>query len=171
MRELAHRIVHARQFEYLLIVLIVGSAALLGMATYAHLLDRYQGWMAAVWLLTLVVLTLEVLLKMVALSPRVDRYFRDGWNVFDFVIIGCLIIGIAAQSSIANYGIIILLLRLLRLLQGLSTLEEMRLILSTLIRSLPSVGHIVVLLSIVLYAYAVAGHFTFGEDDPEHWEI
>ena len=148
MRELAHRIVHARQFDYLLIVLIVGSAVLLGMATYALLLDRYEGWMGGVWLLTLVTLTLEVLLKMVALLPRVDRYFRDSWNVFDFVIIGSLIIGVAAQSSIADYGIIILLLRLLRLLRGHSTVEEMRLILSTLIRSLPSVGHIVVLLGV-----------------------
>ena len=29
--------------------------------------------------------------------------------------------------------------------------------------------HVVILLGIVLYAYAVAGHVTLGEDDPENW--
>ena len=91
MREFAHRIVHPRPFEYLLVVLIVGSAVWLGMATYAPVLDRYAVGMGLFWLLTLVVLTLEVLLKMVALLPRIDRYFRDGWNVFDFLVVGALI--------------------------------------------------------------------------------
>lgn len=44
--------------------------------------------MVLFWLLSLVVLTLEVLLKMAALLPRIDRYFRDGWNVFDFLVVG-----------------------------------------------------------------------------------
>ena len=46
MRGLAHRIVHARMFEYLLVVLIIGSAALLGTATSDDLVDRYGVWMA-----------------------------------------------------------------------------------------------------------------------------
>ena len=132
MRELAHRIVHTRLFEYLLVVLIVGSSVLLGMATYAHLLDRYEIWMGLFWLLTLAVLILEVLLKMVALLPRVDRYFRDGWNVFDFLVVGALIFGVAVatESVIADYAIIFLLARLLRLLRDLATVEETRLILT-----------------------------------------
>ena len=144
MREFAHRIVHPRPFEYLLVVLIVGSAVWLGMATYAPVLDRYAVGMGLFWLLTLVVLTLEVLLKMVALLPRIDRYFRDGWNVFDFLVVGALIIGgaidSATDSTIADYATIILLLSLLRLLQGLATVEEMRLILLTLLRSIPERG-------------------------------
>ena len=46
MRGLAQRIVHARMFEYLLVVLIIGSAALLGTATSDDLVDRYGIWMA-----------------------------------------------------------------------------------------------------------------------------
>ena len=82
----------------------------------------------------MVVLVLEVLLKMFALSPRVDWYFRDGWNAFDFLAISCLIIGIVAVSSVADYVILIIILiilvPLLRLLQGLSTVQELRLILA-----------------------------------------
>ena len=46
MRGLAQRIVHARMFEYLLVVLIIGSAAVLGVATSDDLVDRYVAWMA-----------------------------------------------------------------------------------------------------------------------------
>ena len=170
MRRLANRIVHARIFEYLLVVLIIGSAALLGIVTLP--IDDHLYLMASValfLLLALVVLILEVILKMIALSPRVDRYFRDGWNTFDFLTISFLLISIIAFQSWGGYGILIMLVRLLRLLQGLSTIQDLRLIVSTLIRSIPSVGHIVVLLCIILYGYALIGHRTFGEHDPARW--
>lgn len=173
MRRLADRIVNARAFEYILIVLIIGSAVLLGVATSEYLSDRYGIWMGLFWLLTLLVLVLEALLKMFALSLRVDRYFRDGWNAFDFLTISFLIISIATYqpSSVdyADYGILIMLVRLLRLLRSLSTVQELRLILTTLIRSVPSVGHIVILLGILLYVYGYVGHSNFGEHDPVHW--
>ena len=169
MRGLAHRIVEARSFEYLLIVLIIGSAVALGMATSDDLYDRYAVWMGLFVLLALVVLVLEVLLKMLALSPRAYRYFMDGWNVFDFLAISFLIISLAVFPAISYYGILIILVRLLRLLHGLSAVHELRMILSTLFRSVPSVGHIVVLLTIILYVYALVGHRSFGEHDPEHW--
>ena len=78
MRGLAKRTVHARKFEYLLVVLIIGSAIMQGLRLS---LDTEPVWLlylsGSFWLMMLVVLVLEVLLKMVALSPRVDRYFRD----------------------------------------------------------------------------------------------
>ena len=117
----------------------------------------------------MVVLVLEVLLKMFALWPRVDRYFRDGWNAFDFLAISSLLISIMAVSSVAAYVMFIFLVRLPRLIQGFSTVQELRLILAALIRSIPSVGHIVVLLGIVLYGYAFDGQQIFGEYDPAHW--
>ena len=121
------------------------------------------------WLLTIAVLVLEALLKMIALSPRIDRYFRNGWNAFDFLAIGFLIIGIAADLSLASYGLLLLSVRLLRLLRGLSTVQDLQLILSTLFRSIPGLGHIVVLMGIVLYSFALVGYYTFGEHDPENW--
>ena len=169
MRELAHRIVHARRFEYLLIILIIGSAVLLGLATSDYLYDRFEIWMGLFLILALTMLILEVLLKMFALLPRVDRYFRDGWNVFDFLAISFVIIGIAAYEGVAGYGILIISVRLLRLLRGLSTVAELRMILSTLFRSIPSLVHIVVLQGIIIYIYALVGYGLFGEHDAARW--
>ena len=181
MRELAHRIVHARRFEYLLVFLILGSAILQGVGISVlpeefGTSDQPLGWFhyllftfAMFWLLTGAVLVLEALLKMIALSPRIDRYFRNGWNAFDFLAIGFVIISIAADLSLVSYGFLLISVRLLRLLRGLSTVQDLQLILSTLFRSLPGLGHIVVLMGIVLYSFALVGYFNFGEHDPENW--
>ncbi len=169
MRRSAYRIAHSSRFEYLLVILIIGSAVLLGLGTSDYLDEWVWVGMGLFFILALTMLILEVLLKMFALSPRVDRYFRDGWNVFDFLTIGFLIISFAVYSSITAFGILIILVRLLRLLRGLSTIQELRVILSTLFRSIPGLAHIVVLLSVIGYVYALVGHWYFGEHDPAHW--
>ena len=169
MRGLAHRIVHARWFEYFLTVLIIGTSVSQGIASSDYLFERYIIWIGFFVILLLGALVLEVLLKMFALSPRAYRYFRNGWNVFDFLTISFMIIALAVFPSAADYGPFILLVRLLRLLRGLSTVQELRVILSTLFRSIPSLGHIVVLLGVIVYVYALIGNGSFGEHDPEHW--
>ncbi len=173
MRGLAHRIVPARKLrkvEYLLVVLISVNSILQGLRLS---LDTRPDWLlylgASFWVLMLVVLVLEVLLKMFALSPRIDRYFRDSWNAFDFLVISSLIVSVVVFDSIVSHELLILLVRLLRLLRGLSIVRELNLILSTLLRSIPSMGYIAVLLGIVLYSYAVVGFKNFEEHDPERW--
>jgi len=61
------------------------------------------------------------------------------------------------------------LARLLRVARLISTIPELRLIVSTLIRSIPSMGHVLLLMSIIFYIYAVAGYHIFHEHDPTHW--
>ena len=162
MRLKAQRIVQARRFEYLLAILIIATAVLRGLATSDDLTDRLAVLMGLVWSLTLAVLVLEALLKMFATSPRVDRYFRDAWNVFDFVLIGLIFYW-------PTLAMLIVTVRLLRLLGGFSAVQEMNLILSTLVRSVPSMVHIVILLGIILYMYAIVGHSFFQEHDPARW--
>ncbi len=162
MRLKAQRIVQARRFEHFLVILIIATAVLRGLATSDDLLDRLAVLMGLVWFLTLAVLVLEALLTMFATSPRVDQYFRDAWNVFDFVLIGLVFLW-------PTLAILILTVRLLRLLGGFSAVREMNLVLLTLVRSVPSMVHIVILLGIIVYMYAVVGHSLFHEHDPARW--
>lgn len=171
MRKVAHRIAHGRRFRYLLVVLIVGSAIAQGIAISAS--DATTEWntylLGAFVLLTMATLTLEVLLKMFALSPRAYRYFKDGWNAFDFLVMIFLIMGLTVYQPIAPYGTLLLLVRLLRLLRRLSILQEMHMVLSTLLRSMRSLAHIAVLMGIIIYMYALVGSILFGEHDPARW--
>ena len=40
---------------------------------------------------------------------------------------------------------------------------------SALVRSIPSVGHVMMLMSIIVYIYAIIGYHLFSEHDPENW--
>ncbi len=106
----------------------------------------------------------EALLKMIAVAPRVDNYFRDGWNVFDFLVIVFSLI-----PATGELAMVARLARLLRVLRLISAIKELRLIVSALVRSIPSVGNIMLLMSIIIYIYAIIGYHLFHEHDPVHW--
>ena len=101
---------------------------------------------------------------MIAVAPKVQRYFQNGWNLFDFSIIVFSLLPATGQ-----FAMIARLARLLRVMRLISTVPKLRLIVSTLIRSLPSMGHVILLMSVIFYIYAVSGYHLFHEHDPEHW--
>ena len=164
MRESASRIVCAPAFEYAIIGIIIANGVLLGMETFPGIHDRYWGWMQWGHRVTLGIFIVEALLKMYAVSPRVDRYFRDPWNVFDFSIIVFSLI-----PATGSFAVIARLARLLRLLRLVSTVKELRLIVATLVRSIPSLMHILVLMGLIVYIYAIIGYQLFHRHDPENW--
>ena len=47
--------------------------------------------------------------------------------------------------------------------------QDLRLIVAALVRSIPSVIHVMLLMSIVVYIYAIMGYHLFHEHDPENW--
>ena len=55
------------------------------------------------------VFIVEALLKMLAFWPRPFRYFRDGWNIFDFTVIV-----FALVPSTGQFAMVARLARLLR---------------------------------------------------------
>lgn len=163
-RHLAQRITGARAFEYAIIVLILTSGALLGLGTSPDIVDRYGDALVLGNQLILGVFIVESALKMTALAPLPQRYFRDGWNVFDFaIIVFALIPATGSLAMIARLG------RLLRVLRLISAIKELRLIVGALVRSIPSVANIMMLMSIIVYIYAIIGYHLFHEVDPTHW--
>ena len=161
---LARRITEAAAFDAGIIAIIILNAVLLGLATWPEISQSYGVWIDVVHNITLAIFVAEALLKMFAASPRIVGYFRDGWNVFDL-----LIIVIALIPATGQYAIIARLARLLRVLRLVSAIKDLRLIVSALIRSIPSVGHVMLLMSIFVYIYAIIGYQLFGEHDPENW--
>ena len=106
----------------------------------------------------------EAALKMLALSPRLWRYFQDGWNIFDF-----LVIVFALVPATGQFAMIARLARLLRVVRLISAIRDLRLIVAALVRAIPSVGHVIMLMSIVVYIYAIMGFHLFHELDPARW--
>jgi voltage-gated sodium channel len=61
------------------------------------------------------------------------------------------------------------LVRLLRITRLITKSTELRAIVSTLVRSIPSIFNILILLSILFFIYAVIGYHLFRNVDPQHW--
>jgi voltage-gated sodium channel len=106
----------------------------------------------------------EAAMRLTFQYPRPQRYFRDAWNCFDFGIIMLSLIPIAGEfSTIAR------LVRLLRITRLITKSTELRAIVSTLVRSIPSIFNILILLSILFFIYAIVGYHLFRDVDPQHW--
>jgi voltage-gated sodium channel len=92
------------------------------------------------------VFIIEAALRLIAVYPRPQKYFRDGWNCFDFAIIILSVLPTTGQfSTIAR------LIRLLRITRLITKSTELRTIVSTLVRSIPSIFNILILLSILFF--------------------
>ena len=162
--ELAKRITGTPWFEYIIIGFIVLSAIVLGLETVPELVTSYGAWFDKIHQVVLAIFILEAAIKITAVTPRIGRYFGDGWNLFDFSVI--LLSLIPATGDLA---LIARLARLMRVLRLISSIPKLRLIVETLMRSIPSMGHVMLLMSIIFYVYAIAGYHLFFRHDPEHW--
>ena len=161
---IADRLVNKAAFEYTIITLILLNGVFLGLGTSPVLEQQYGDLLHLGNQIILGVFIVEALLKMIALAPRVDMYFRDGWNVFDFLVIVFSLI-----PATGEFAMVARLARLLRVLRLISAIRELRLIVAALVRSIPSVGHVMLLMSIIVYIYAIIGYQLFHEHDPMHW--
>ena len=162
--ERAQRIVASPWFNHGITGVILLNAAVIGLDTWDAATNRFGEGLGAANQAFLGIFVIEALIKMAAHYPRIGRYFRDGWNVFDFTIIV-----VSLLPSTGELATVARLARLLRVLRLVSALPELRLIVTTLIRSIPSMFNVIALLSIIFYVYAVAGYHLFHEVDPTHW--
>jgi voltage-gated sodium channel len=114
--------------------------------------------------LVVTVFIVEATLRLTARYPKPQSYFRDGWNCFDFAIIILSLMPITGGfSTVAR------LVRLLRITRLITKSTELRAIVSTLVRSIPSIFNILILLSILFFIYAIVGYHLFRNVDPQHW--
>lgn len=145
----------SRGLDRFIIWVIILNAIAFGAETSATL--REIGGTFLTWFdrVCLWIYTIEIILKIWALRLN---YFREGWNVFDFVIVGL--------SYITIGGSIWRSLRVLRVLLLISALPRLRMIVRSLIISLPSIGSIALLLVLIFYICAVIATQTFGAAFP-----
>ncbi len=158
------KLVNSKLFEYFIISTILLSAILIGLETVSGLTENQRNWIERLNQIILVIFVIEAVLKIYAVAPRFRLYFGDGWNLFDFTIVVLSLIPFAGQ-----YAMIGRLLRLLRVARLLSALPELRLIVGTLLRTIPSMFHVVLLMLVLFYIYGIAGYQFFHETNPEYW--
>jgi voltage-gated sodium channel len=164
MNLMARRIVGDRRFERLIIALIVLNGVLVGLETSTTVVAHAGGLIEWLHHLILAAFVAEVGIKLVAVAPAWRRYFGDSWNLFDFTIVVLSLLPFSGELAM-----IARMVRLLRVLRLVSALPKLRLVVATLVHALPGMGHVLMLVALLFYIYAVAGYHLFHGTDPERW--
>jgi len=150
------------RLHQIIIGVILVNAVVIGLETSRTLMDNYGPWLIGLDRLFLAIFIAEAIAKWVSFGSK--RYLRDPWNLFDLAIVLASLIPATGQ-----FATLARLARLLRVLRLVSAFPELRLVVQTLVRSIPSMGHVVLLMSIIFYIYGVAGFYLFNQIDPQHW--
>lgn len=158
------RIVNSNLFQMTIVGFIVGAGILVGVETFPSMWARYESLFHILDALVLGVFTVEIFLKIAARGKRPFDYFKDGWNVFDFVIVAVCFLPLAG-----NYAVVLRLFRLLRVIRLITVVPKLQLLVSALLRSIPSMFYVCLLLFLLFYIYAVIGVMLFAGNDPVHF--
>jgi voltage-gated sodium channel len=161
---LARRIADNPRFQQFILGVIVLGAIVIGVETSATLTARHGAVITALEILIQTIFVTEIAIRVLAYWPRPAAFFASGWNVFDFLVVAASLLPQAGA-----FAMVARLARLMRVTRLVSVFPELRLIIGTMVRSIPSMGHVIVLLSLLLYVYAVVGFHFFREEDPAHW--
>ena len=144
-----------RQF---IIGVIIFNAILLGLETSPEVMGAAGTIILTLDWICLAIFVIEIALKLVAHGAR---FFRSGWNVFDF-----LIVGIAMMP--ATHGLSVLrALRILRVLRVISAAPRLRRVVEGFVTALPGMGSVFLLMGIIFYIGAVMATKLFGASFPE----
>jgi len=159
-RERLGQWIESRRPRNVIIALILVNAVILGMETSPAIMQRFGGVLIGLNQVILGVFVVEIVIKLYAFGWR---FFRSGWNVFDFLVVGIALVPAAGPLEVLRA------LRILRVLRLLSQVQRLRNIIESLMRALPGMGWTAALLVLVFYIFAVMGTMMFGERFPEYW--
>ncbi|MGX5682358.1 ion transporter [Schumannella luteola] len=156
------RILYGNAFEIVVIAVILANAVSLailtfpdvdaGVARVAHLIDQ----------IAIIFYTAELVLRIISYGTKPWMFFRNPWNVFDFVVV-------VAIPFLNNGTVIFRLVRLLRILRIFRFLPEARILMLSMIKSVAPLANLAVLIGFLMFIYGMAGVYLFGAADPERW--
>ncbi len=141
-----------------IIGVIVINAILLGMETSQTLMHQAGGLITTLDMICLVIFVIELALKLFALGPR---FFRNGWNIFDFLIVGVSLMPGAQSLSVLRA------LRIMRLLRVISAAPRLQRVVEGFITALPGMGSVFLLMAMIFYIGSVMATKLFAESFPQ----
>ena len=104
------------------------------------------------------IFTVEAVIKIIAQGKE---YFRESWNIFDFIVVIATLIGILLDltTSVQTGGktTLIRAFRVIRVFRIIKRFHFLKIIIDTLIITLPSLANVGGLLLLILYVYSILG--------------
>lgn len=150
--------VESTPVQNFIIGVIIFNAIALGLETSTTIMQFIGRPLKLIEQVVLSVFVIEIAIKLYAHGPR---FFRSGWNVFDFIIVAIALVPAAGPFAILRA------LRILRVLRLLTKIDRLRRIIESLLHAIPSIGWILFLLAMVFYIFGVMGTQLFAASFPD----
>jgi voltage-gated sodium channel len=154
------RIIDDPRTERAIVALILINAVTLGLETSATMMQRYGPILTAIDRIIIIIFVIEILSRALAQGRS---FFRDGWNLFDMIVVGVALAPATATFSVLRA------LRVLRLLRVITVVPALQRVVGGLIGALPGMGSILLLLALIFYVFAIMAVSLYGLVDPEHF--
>ena len=155
------RWIESDRVQKVIVALIILNGIILGLETVGSIAARFGPLLSLLDELILYVFVVEVLGK---LAYRRLSFFRNGWNVFDFVIVGVALLPASGPLAVLR---VLRILRVLRLLRVVSVSPSLRRVVEGFIRALPGMGSVFLLMGMLFYIGAVMSTKLFGASFPD----
>ncbi|MBK9096790.1 MAG: ion transporter [bacterium] len=157
-REKVKQFVEKSSVQNFIIILIIFNSITIGMETSGAIMNAFGRTLLFIDKIILAIFVIEILLKLYAYRLN---FFKNGWNIFDFTIVAIALLPASGALAVLRS------LRIFRSLRLIKNLPRLRFIVESLLLSLPSIGWIFVLLTLVFYVFSVIGTKLFGASYPE----
>lgn len=162
LRETLSALIYNKYFEFFMMGIIIFSAMLIGIDTF-ELDPVYEEIILTLDQFISIIFVMEIMMRITSYEKPLD-FFKDGWNVFDFVIVSMSLIPIDGnESAVAR------LLRIFRILRLITILPELKGIINALFKSAKSIGYVLILMFIIFYIYAIMGTVFFEDATSGQW--
>ena len=154
---------NSKAFSGIVIAVIVASAVYAGVSSY-DISPEYTVYLDLFDYAITLFFLIEIIIRMISERSLV-KFFSDGWNIFDFLIVTISLVPINNVESV----FVARLLRIIRVLRIITVVPAFRHIIDSLIKTIPRVGFIALLMFIFMYVWGAIGTMFFGKVDPENW--
>ena len=143
--------------NFILAVIII-NALTLGLETSPWFVSKTGPLLNILDKAALTIFVIEIILKLMALRTK---FVHDAWNIFDFIIVAISFVPAADGFTVLRS------LRVLRVLRLVSSLPKLRLLVNSMLLSLPSIGWVALLMFVMFYIFAVMATKLFGPTFPD----
>lgn len=158
--EHARRLVESRRFQLFIIVVILLNAVVLGMLTMNTLSPASRQVLMLLDSTCLAIFCVELALKLAVWRAG---FFRDGWNIFDLVVVGVALVPASGPLAVLRT------LRVLRVLRLATAVPSMRRVVNGMFAALPGGASVGGVLLVLYFVGAVIGNNLFGAQVPQYF--
>ena len=148
------KILENKYFVTFITIVIIINAITLGLETSPKIKTEFGVILSLIDRVALTIFTIELISKIAVYKLR---FFKDGWNIFDFLIVAVSLIPASGPFSVLRA------FRIFRTLRLLSIVPSMKRIIQAIFISIPGILSVGTIIILIFYISSVLTTTFFGE--------